>query len=436
MKDIIWFCRTNDSSSLSRITDSVVPLLSLKFNVTLLSNKTNLKCVKHVEMGADTEYIKYNEFLKTIPGSNDEENIRCVNMKYILVQMVNLIYDGNYEYIVICNGVYEIDWLTKILTSDPQYLINRNLQKTKLIVWSPIDYIPSNPVIKNIINADIVLTMTPVMMEIIKKNCKTCNKIDWVGHGSDIEIYTKLTRKNLVSKLNKMRKEKRISSKTEFKTSDIIILNANNYGPLDKSIDSVENTPGTRKRLDITVKAFLKIIENNKNAGINNVGIKLWIHTNLKSFFRMLEIEKISLSSFADNIILSNNKVTNSELSWIYQMSNISIQTSTGEGWSLTNLEASMYNSLQVVPDFLACGYHFKNRGILIPVSEKTIKNEGNVDVIIGEVSIDDTVSKLNEALELLKNKDELNELLKKAHDYAKQYTWSSVVDKIESILL
>ena len=180
-----------------------------------------------------------------------------------------------------------------------------------------------------------------------------------------------------------MRNNKLIMSKYEFKITDIIILNANNYGPLNPSLDSVENTPGTRKRLDITVKAFLRVLEQNKN-------VKLWIHTNLKSFFEMLAIEDILLSTFIDNIILSNNNLTNQQLSMIYQMSNISIQTSTGEGWSLTNLEASMFRSLQVVPDFLACGYHFKDKGILIPVTRKTIKNEGDIDVIIGEVSVAD----------------------------------------------
>jgi glycosyltransferase involved in cell wall biosynthesis len=225
-----------------------------------------------------------------------------------------------------------------------------------------------------------------------------------------------------------MRLDKLILSKQPFTIDDIIILNANNYGPLDPNLDSVENTPGTRKRLDITVKAFLKVLETNKN-------VKLWIHTNLKSFFEMLAIEDILLPTFIDNIILSNNSLTNEQLGLIYQMSNISLQTSTGEGWSLTNLEASMYKSLQVVPDFLACGYHFKDKGILIPVTRKTIKNEGSIDVIIGEVSVNDTVTKLFEALELLKNERELEKILTDAYNYSKSYTWESVAYKLTEVL-
>ena len=39
----------------------------------------------------------------------------------------------------------------------------------------------------------------------------------------------------------------------------------------------------------------------------------------------------------------------------------INIQTSTGEGWSLTNMESALFRSLQVVPNFLACGYHLRH---------------------------------------------------------------------------
>jgi len=439
-KSIIWFCRTSDSSSLARITDSVVPLLKSNYDITLLSNETKIKGIKHVTMGTDTHYVKYVDFLETMPGALkngkvDPENIRCINMKYILVQLVDLVYEGNYEYLLICNGVYEIDWITKILTSDAKYLTNKNGKKTKLVVWAPIDYIPSKAVIQNVIKADIFLTMTPVMATEIKTILgeDTGCKIDWVGHGSELKNKTtsdekvNLTREQLVGELKRLGTQ--ICSKTPIRPTDIIILNANNYGPLDPNLDSVQNTPGTRKRLDITVKAFLKVLETNKN-------VKLWIHTNLKSFFEMLSIENLSMSTFVDNLIISNNTVTNEELSIIYQISDISIQTSTGEGWSLTNLEASIYKSLQVVPDFLACGYHFKGRGVLIPVTRKIIKNEGGIDVTIGEVSVEDTTVKIFEALDILKNEQELEHILTDAYNYAKDYTWVSVADKLTSLLI
>ena len=133
-------------------------------------------------------------------------------------------------------------------------------------------------------------------------------------------------------------------------TDDIIFLNANNYGPFDGR-DPVPNSHGTRKRLDITVKAFLKLMT------LTSKPIKLWIHTNLKSFFEMMNYEKLKLSDFKDKIILSKNNLSKKELAYIYKVSFANIQTSTGEGWSLTNMESAIYRSLQIVPDFLACKF-------------------------------------------------------------------------------
>lgn len=436
MKEIIWFCRTSDSSSLSRITDSLLPILSSKFDITLLSNKSELKSVKNVVIGSDSKSIRYNDYVSTY-SKNDLKNVeklRFINVKYITIQIVDLVYEGNYDYVVICNGVYEVDWFTKILTDNGgKFLINKNGKKTKLVVWAPIDYIPTYNVIKNTIKSDIFLTMTPVMRDILKNLNNGTASIDWLGHGSDIVKNGDNSIKNrsdLAKELNEMRKKRLIISKEEFKEDDIIILNANNYGPIKEDATSVQNTSGTRKRLDITLKAFLEVSKKRKDPRI-----KLWIHTNLKAFFDMLSIEQIMLATFADSIILSENKVTDDQLKMIYQFSDISIQTSYAEGWSLTNLEASLYDSLQVVPDFLATGYHYKDRGILIPVTKKIIKNEGGHDVVIGEVSIEDTVTALEKGLDTLENKEELDRLLKSSKEYAESYTWESIADKLENIL-
>ena len=81
----------------------------------------------------------------------------------------------------------------------------------------------------------------------------------------------------------------------------------------------------------------------------------------------MMNYEKLKLSDFKDKIILSKNNLSKKELAYIYKVSFANIQTSTGEGWSLTNMESAIYRSLQIVPDFLACKFHFENRGLLIP---------------------------------------------------------------------
>jgi len=435
MKELLWFCRSSDNSSLSRITDSLLPKLLDNFKITLLSNKTSLEGIRNVVLGSDCTTITYKEYLSSQKEINDK-TIRAINMKYAVVQLVDLIYEGNFDWVVLCNGIYEVNWMTKML-GDSKFLTNKEGKITKLVVWSPIDSIPNKEVLQNIHRVDLFLTMTPVMADIVKDIIPEI-KVNWLGHGSDISLTCtdKSTDKSIDDELNKLRSKNLIVSRKPFKSSEIIILNANNYGPLDSGTGSGSGTgtgsksnSGTRKRLDITLKAFQQI---------KDPEIKLWIHTNLASFFEMLALENILLSTLVDRIILSDNKnFTSEQLSLIYQRANISIQTSWGEGWSLINMESAIYRSLQVVPDFLACGWHFgSDRGILIPVTKKTIKNEAEIEVIIGEISVNDTQLKLETALDIVINKPKkLKQILDKAETYSKQYTWTSIAERLVTLL-
>jgi hypothetical protein len=423
---LLWFCRSGDSSSLSRITDSVLPILKNNFDITLISNGSKISGINNIIMGSDCSTITYNEF---ISANMIDNNRRVANMKYILVQITDAISTGDYKYLMLCNGVYEIDWFVKILKKNPSFLTNKDGKETKLVVWSPIDYLPCYKVIENVIKADLFITMTPIMADKIRELSSDA-KVEWVGHGSDINggiLGGKIEggKINAIKELNKI-----IISNSPLNIDDIIILNANNYGPLDKN----DKTIGTRKRLDITVNAFIKLLQRLDGELVKKT--KLWIHTNIKSFFMMIKIYDIDITNILNNLILTNNNVTNEQLCMIYSISTISLQTSVAEGWSLLNMESALFRSIQVVPDFLACGWHFKDgKGILIPVTKKIIKNEAGFDVIIGEVSIDDTVDKLSEAMNLLNDYAKLNEILNKAFEYANSYTWNNVSDKLALIL-
>lgn len=418
LDNVLWFCKTGDTSSLSRITDSVLPILRKKFNITLLSNRSKLEGIKNVVIGTDCKTTTYSEFMKGYPNATNE-NIRGINLKYILVQIVDLIFENNYKYIVVCNGIYEIDWITKMLTSNPMYLKNSNGNKTKLIVWSPIDYIPNKKIIENVVKSDLFITMTPIMKEKIKELIPD-SSVNWVGHGSDIiSLDPEL---DIEKEIQQMHKDEIIRSVQPLYSSDIIILNANNFW-VDK------NNSKTRKRFDITFKAFVELLSklDPDTAKIT----KLWIHTNLEAFFEMLSIEGINIKPCMNNLIFSKNTMTNKQLAVVYKFCKISLQTSVSEGWSMTNMEAAVYGSLQIVPDFLACGYHFKNdRGLLIPVTENTIKSESDEDVIVGEVSIKDTCDKLLLGINMI-NDGSSHIITDNAKKYAESYTWNNVTRKL-----
>ncbi len=398
MSKILWFSNAGDYSSFSRITQSVIPYLN---GVTLLSNKKINK--NDILIQENLEH--YNSFKN---GCRKDLSIKEINMKYCLILISDVIYQNDFDYLVICNGIYEIEWYMSLLTENPKILINKNYKKTKVVVWTPIDYIPIK--LNHIQNADYIITMNPIM-SILLKNLLNKNNIDWLGHGSDISNDKYINRKKLTKILNK---SKFFTSKNKLDENDIVILNANNIRYTN------------RKRLDTTILAFIKLNEEYKN-------IKLWIHTDLNSFNKMIVDKKINIDSIKDKLILSNSSISSYELSLIYRFCQINLQTSTGEGWSLTNMESALYGSIQVVPDFLACKFHFEkfHEIPLIPTKKIETINENNDNIIVGVVNIEDTVNVLKIAL--TKYNDPI--LKQKYIDYAKSYKWKDIADKFKQII-
>jgi hypothetical protein len=227
---------------------------------------------------------------------------------------------------------------------------------------------------------------------------------------------------HLIKSINKLKNKVWTSSQKDLviNESDIIILNAN-------------SCKAPRKRIDLTVNAYKRFVEEYKGSVSSRNGsqrVILWLHTELSQLSE-LNLDFNKTLTTGGIYIFSNNTVSNDVLAKIYSVSKISLQTSTGEGWSLTNMEASLYRSLQVVPDFLACKYHFgserskhgSERGLLIPV--KLTKNKDNT--ISGLVEVLDVVKKLQEAVELLRNPIELEIILNNACEYSKSYSWSRI---------
>ena len=67
--------------------------------------------------------------------------------------------------------------------------------------------------------------------------------------------------------------------------------------------------------------------------------VKFWLHTKTESIeFKLFIAKYLDLIS-NKSLILTNNDISDSELNYIYNCCDIGLQTSTGEGWSLTNCE-------------------------------------------------------------------------------------------------
>lgn len=422
-KSILWFADYQNNTSFSRITQSMLPHMSNYYDITLLTRKPENykpeKLFKCVFIGEDTDVITYNNYRRGTLIDNPNISSLAIDLQYILIQINVLLYKYSFNYLLMNNGIYEVKWLAEMIKNNPKILINKN-KKTKFVIWSPIDYIPSLSIIKNVIEGcDLFLTMTPTMVTTITDIMK-CNNIDWIGHGSNIT--TKEIVHNVVEKLN-LEKGKMWRGPKEIKEDDIIILNANNCKKTD------------RKRLDITVKAYLKLLNNNE-IGCNG-RLRLWIHTHLLTFLRMLQENGIKISDFKDTLIMSDVNLSDEQMALMYSACKINLQTSTGEGWSLVNMESALFKGLQVVPDFLACKFHFENgKGLLIPVKLENSKNENNDDIVIGVVDVDDVYLKLKEAaLMYVNEKEKFDKIVENGYEYAKSYTWDEIANQLRTKL-
>jgi glycosyltransferase involved in cell wall biosynthesis len=409
MKKLLWFGNIGDTSSFSRVSESFLKEAQKDFEITVLTNagaNQNKYPYKIVKIGSDTTSIKLDEYLYMTQSMNSLES----KIKYSIIQLIDIIKEQQPDFIIICNGIYEVKYLVS--------LINRDfIKNSKLIVWTPIDYIPTN--VDPLFDVDILLTMTPIMADILKNLAKKSTTnciIDWLGHGSNFcedsskdlsKESSKESRKALITSINNQ-KSKLWTSVHDISEDDIIILNANNCVP--------------RKRLDLTIEIFNELKKKYSKKYPKNK-LKLWLHTDLKKLNNIINGSLIDKNS----VILSNNNVSDSFLRDIYKVCNIGLQTSTGEGWSLTNCEHSLVNpnAIQVVPNFLACSYNFSdNRGLLVPVKITKQISEDKLPIVVGIIDKQEAIKCLSDVI------DGVCSCSKRDH-----LTWESVYERFLEIV-
>lgn len=362
---LFWFSKLGTSDSFSRIGENILPILkNNKYelysifppHITPLSYLF-VDCIK---MGDDIPSLELRE------KDFVTDNSLSLKMMYTMLQVLVYCFENQINNLFILMGVYEsdilIDMIKKIKLKDER------LRPIRVILYIPFDYAPTPELLKNILDCDILLVTTDYIKNLIK-----FPKVFKIGHGVDCRIYKiDSPREKLVDELN----SQEFWLGNEIKNDDIIILNANKYGK--------------RKRIDLTIKAFEYAVKHFKKTNI-----RLWLH---ESFSKELYIPE----SIKNNIIISYS-ITTEQLNLIYNVCQVGLQTSWGEGWSLTNCEHGKVGGLQVVPDWLACKMHFDDsRGLLIDVNKEVSKNEGNHDIIIGVPKQESINKKLMDSLDLI----------------------------------
>ena len=196
-----------------------------------------------------------------------------------------------------------------------------------------------------------------------------------------------------------------------------IVLNANRNQP--------------RKKLDITVAGFAEFAKNKPN------NVKLYMHSGVRD--ASVDLIKESKRYKIDNRIIFTSlnqgiqRVSKEKLNLIYNVCDVGINTSLGEGWGLTNMEHAVTGAVQVVPRHSSCEELFSDCGLLMEtVIDWTFDNSETV----GRVTTPQEVAR---CLELLYQDRELkNKLAEKGRQkfIQPQYEWKTIAQTWKEIYL
>jgi len=195
-----------------------------------------------------------------------------------------------------------------------------------------------------------VITYTQFGKGVVNTTIPDLN-VEVIPHGVDREIFYRMYDNRVIAKkyLFGPQTLKNLGDADEL----FIVLNANRNQP--------------RKRLDITMEGFSKFAKDKPDY------VKLYMHCGIRD--ASMDIPKLGVRlDIDDRIIVTNTNtgvqtVTVEELNAIYNGCDVGINTSTGEGWGLTNIEHAITGAPQIVPAHSACKELFEDVGELIPVS-------------------------------------------------------------------
>jgi len=418
---ILWFGDIGRPTSFSRISESVLPHLNSSavrsdkgygsavydraVSCYVLAPPRSL--IKSVDAFGFKKIYHVGDPIPSIgmtwelfsASSAHETSLLSLKMKYALLQAIQYSIDENIDYIIFVIGIYEADWFMNLYNNARATQV-----LPKVIVWTPLDYKPSHKVVENICKADMLFTMTNSGMQSIQAATTERPNIYVVPHAVS-KCFYKIPRRKAYKYLKPIIKT--------LNKDDLIILNANNY---------VE-----RKQIHLTIEAFAAIRADEVTFLPT---AKLWLHTNTKNpeFVRMLDYYRKKFNFRDDEIILTMNDAPEEMLNHIYNFCQIGLQTSWGEGWSLTNCEHAITGAIQVVPDFLATGENFRSTGYAYQVGEKEYINEAGHAVTIADIQLDNILPVLTKAIE---------EVGRGGYAMASPLqTWESIANQIKDLLI
>ena len=278
----------------------------------------------------------------------------------------------------------------------------------KTIVYTPIDSYGLFPeLLESINNWDTLVTYTEFGKKEIEKIGYT-KTIPIVGHGTDFTKFFPIDKQ-------KCRKELGIPEET------FIVFNGNRNQP--------------RKRIDLTIKSFIKFAKDKPDA-------RLWLNMGKKDmgwdivplFKRVARDEGYDATG---KLILTSphfsthNCLSIEQLNQVYNAVDIGINTCIGEGWGLVNTEHATTGVMQLVPDHTSLAEIFDELPRIECNASETDRNYGLERLFPDENCGAELLAYYYDNRDFLKRDGEW--CYKRMHE--EQFTWSYVEKQFLTIV-
>ncbi|MCD6505105.1 glycosyltransferase family 4 protein [Candidatus Poribacteria bacterium] len=266
--------------------------------------------------------------------------------------------------------------------------------------YIPIDGEPLHPSWNRIIkDMDVVITCSKYGQQLVERTIPSV-KVEMIYHGVDTEVFKPLTDKESLRK---------------------------RYGLENQFIVGCVARNQPRKQLPILIKAFARFCQDKDDA-------LLYLHTDpndvgwdILDLLRRYGLDDKSCIT-KDATVLRG--VSKQQLNEIYNLFDVMVLPSAGEGFGLPIIEAMAAGVPVIATGYSACVELVEGRGGLIKVKEFLTLGRHNIEQAIADV--DDLVDKLNL---LYDNADLREQYSRRGLEFAQTLDWNRIVEKWNALL-
>lgn len=200
--------------------------------------------------------------------------------------------------------------------------------------------------------------------------------------------------------------------------------------PQDSFIFVNLNRYANKKRLDISIQAFVKFL---KKTGSRNAFLYFpaVIDRNFKNLYRIwtYELEKHNLNNFSQ-FVCHDKHLSDEDINCIYAMSDVGLNTCDGEGFGLCNYEHASFGRPQILSRVGGLMDYFNDENSLLCVPKIVCYN---TDMERGEVVDPEEVA--DKMLKYYTARSLYNKHANKVKEISQKYKWKNEIDKMMDVL-